>query len=105
MKVLFDVNTPHPLKRHLTEHEVTFAQDMGWAELRNGDLIRAAEGRFDVLLTADQNLRYQQSLRGRTLAICVLPTNRLREVVRYVEEIRAALSKIQRGEFVEIPRK
>jgi hypothetical protein len=105
MKVLFDVNTPHPLKRHLTEHEVTFAQDMGWSELRNGDLIRAAEGRFDVLLTADQNLRYQQNLRGRTLAIVVLPTNRLREVLRYVEDIRSALATLTRGEFVEIPRK
>ena len=104
MKVLFDVNTPHPLKRHLPEHEITFAQDLGWSELRNGDLIRAAEGRFDVLLTADQNLRYQQSLRGRTLAIVVLPTNRLREVLRYVEDIRTALVKLTRGEFVEIPR-
>jgi hypothetical protein len=78
---------------------------LGWSELRNGDLIRAAEGRFDVLLTADQNLRYQQSLRGRTLAIVVLPTNRLREVLRYVEDIRTALVKLTRGEFVEIPRK
>ncbi len=105
MKVLFDVNTPHPLKRHLTDHEITFAQDMGWSELRNGDLIRAAEGRFEVLLTADQNLRYQQNLQGRTLSICVLPTNRLREIVHYVEEIRTALAKIQLGELVEIPRR
>jgi len=105
MKVLFDVNTPHPLRRHLPEHEVTFAQDMGWAELRNGDLIRAAEGRFDVLLTADQNLRYQQNLRGRVLAIVVLPTNRLREVLRYVDDLRCVLAAIKPGDFVEIARK
>jgi len=100
MKVLFDVNTPH-----LPEHEVTFAQDMGWAELRNGDLIHAAEGRFDVLLTADQNLRYQQNLRGRVLAIVVLPTNRLREVLRYVDDLRRVLAAIKPGDFVEIARK
>lgn len=105
MKVLFDVNTPHPLRRLLLEHEVTFAQDMGWAELRNGELIKAAEGRFDVLLTADQNLRYQQNLRGRMLAILVIPTNRLREVLHYVEDIRSALAVIKPGDFVEIPRK
>ncbi len=105
MKVLFDVNTPHPLRRLLPEHEVTFAQDMGWAELRNGVLIKAAEGRFDVLLTADQNLGYQQNLRGRMLAILVIPTNRLREVLRCVEDIRSALAVIKPGDFVEIPRK
>ena len=59
MKVLFDVNTPHPLKRHLPEHEITFAQDLGWSELRNGDLIRVRvdtrtlEGSVDVLNIPD----------------------------------------------------
>lgn len=105
MKVLFDVNTPHPLRRHLSEHEVTFAQDMDWVELRNGELIRAAEGRFDVLLTADRNLRYQQNLRGRVPAILVIPTNRLREVLRYVADIRSASAGIKPGGYVGISRK
>ena len=50
MKVLFDVNVPRPLRRHLTGHQVTTSQERGWAELRNGDLIAAAETEFDVLL-------------------------------------------------------
>lgn len=58
-----------------------------------------------MLLTADQCLRYQQNLRGRTLAILVIPTNRLREVLRYVPDIRSALAVIKPGDYVEIPRK
>jgi len=75
-RVLFDVNVPHHVARFLTGHIVEFADKRGWRELTNGDLLTAAErAGFDVLLTADRNLRYQQNLAGRRIAIVALSTN------------------------------
>ena len=61
----------------LAPHEVSTAFELGWSNLENGDLLREAEGRFEVFVTTDQNLRYQQNLGGRQLAILVLPTRSL----------------------------
>ena len=75
MLVLFDHSTPAPLSSYLTGHIVTKAKDRGWDKLTNGDLLAEAErAGFDVLLTADNNMRYQQNLAGRRLALVVLST-------------------------------
>ena len=102
MKVLFDVNVPRPLRRHLPGHQVVTSQERNWAELKNGDLIAAAESEFDVLLTADQNLKYQQNLAGRKIAVIVLPTNYMPTVLELAPHIRAALDRIKPGDYVEI---
>ena len=60
MKILFDVNMPRPLRNSFSGHEVLTAQSQGWTELKN--IAAAEKGGFDVLLTADKNLRYQQAL-------------------------------------------
>ena len=73
MRVLFDQGTPAPLRGALTAHAVSTAYEMGWSTLSNGDLLDAAEAQFDAFVTTDQNLRYQQNLAGRRLAILVLP--------------------------------
>ena len=57
MRVLFDQGTPVPLRRALGPHPVSTTYEMGWSDLENGDLLRAAEGRFDLFVTTDQNLR------------------------------------------------
>ncbi len=76
MKVLFDHNVPHKLRQYLTDHEVITADEMGWAEFINGQLLRVAEDfGFDVMLTADQNIAYQQNLKDRRLALIVINTN------------------------------
>jgi hypothetical protein len=62
MKVLFDQGTPAPLRHALVGHSVSTAYEMGWAKLENGDLLNAADASFDVFVTTDQNLRYQQNL-------------------------------------------
>jgi hypothetical protein len=64
MRILFDQGTPAPLRRALKNHSVSTAYEMGWAELSNGTLLRSAESEFDVLITTDRNIRYQQSLAG-----------------------------------------
>ncbi len=76
MKVLFDNNIPRRLRRSLKGHEVHTAREKDWATLRNGDLLRAAEDAgYDVMVTADQDLSYQQNLSGRRLALVVPNTN------------------------------
>ena len=73
MRILFDQGTPAPLRRHLDGHEVDTAAERGWSDLDNGDLIENAEREgYDVLITTDQNMRYQQNLAGRMLAVVVL---------------------------------
>jgi hypothetical protein len=75
-KVLFDVNVPRSASRFLAGHTVAFAAHLGWRELNNGDLLSAAESDgFDVMVTADTNLRHQQNLVGRRIALVVLSTN------------------------------
>ncbi|MEO6184204.1 MAG: hypothetical protein ABIP71_14090 [Verrucomicrobiota bacterium] len=75
MKILFDQGTPAPLRHTLANHSVVTAFEQGGSDLQNGDLIRVADaGDFQVLITTDQNLKYQQNLRGRKLAILVLLT-------------------------------
>jgi hypothetical protein len=73
MRVLFDQGTPLPLRQYLPAHVVSTAYEMGWSSLENGELLDAAELQFEVFVTTDRNLRYQQNLTGRKLAILVLP--------------------------------
>ena len=76
MRVPFDANTPAPLARFLRGHEVVRADELGWQGLENGALLDAAEeAGFDLLLTCDQNVRYQQNLTGRKLALLILSSN------------------------------
>ena len=77
MRILFDQGTPVPLRHALPGHSVETAYERGWSNLCNGDLLTAAEGAsFELFVTTDQNLRYQQNLAGRRIAILVLPTTR-----------------------------
>ena len=102
MKVLFDGCVPRPLLRFLPTHAVQTAPELGWEELRNGDLPREAERQFDAFVTADKNLRYQQNVAGRRMAILVLPTNRWPVLRTMTERIAAAVNRLKPGDFVEI---
>ncbi len=66
MKILIDESLPRYLKRMLAEHDAQTVQDMGWAGIKNGKLLNLAESEFDVFLTADKNIRYQQNLKGQS---------------------------------------
>lgn len=102
MRILFDQGTPVPLRRFLTEHQVATAYEQGWSKLVNGDLLLVAEGAFDIRITTDQNLRYQQKLDGRKLAILVLPTTNWSEIQRHVEKVQAAVKEMKPGEYREL---
>jgi hypothetical protein len=86
----------------LPDHDIKTAREMGWDRLRNGDLIQMAEGAFDVLVTLDQKLKYQQSLTGRKIGIIVLPTNHLRAVLELAPKISSALSEVSSDVLLEI---
>jgi hypothetical protein len=102
MKILFDHGTPAPLRRSLAGHEISTAYEMGWAQLSNGDLLAAAEKAFDVFITTDQNLRYQQNLAGRRLAILVLPTTSWPEIQKHTSNIVDSLNALKPGDFIEL---
>jgi hypothetical protein len=103
MKTLFDQGTPVPLRHALTGHTVSTAYEMGWASLANGDLLDAAERDFDVLVTTDQNLPYQQNLTGPRLAILILPTTSWPRLTDRLHDVEAALVALKPGSATRLP--
>ena len=100
MRVLFDHNVPHKLRRFLTAYDVQTAEEMGWAELKNGELLSIAQQTgYDVLLTGDKNLQYQQNLESRTLAVVVLTTNNWNKLKVSSEQVVRALQAASPGTF------
>ncbi len=104
MRILFDNGTPRQLRSRLFNHEVEEARERGWDVLSNGDLLdRAEEAGFEVLVTTDQNLRYQQNLSNRRIAVVVLMNADWNRISRQTERIRAALEAIDPSEVREVP--
>jgi predicted nuclease of predicted toxin-antitoxin system len=106
VKVLIDECTPKALKKHLINHghECLTVQEAGWSGKQNGELLSLAETAFDALVTADTNLRYQQNMAGRRIAIVTLhsSSNRLEQIRQYFPACVLALEKIKPGEIVQI---
>lgn len=103
MKILLDESVPRLLKLRLPQLNISTVQEMGWTGVQNGELLRRAEELFDILITADQNLRYQQNLSGHKLAILVLPSNQVPLVTRLVPVVETLLTTIQPGMVVDVP--
>ena len=102
MKILFDENVPRPLKQFLSEHEVVTVQDAGWTGLGNGDIIKNAENNFDIFVLADKNLRYQQNLANRNIAIVELPTNRWPILKKISSKITKSIDAAKPGSYIII---
>ena len=102
MRILFDQGTPAPLRHALAGQTISTAYEMGWAKLENGDLLSAAEASFDAFITTDQNLRYQQNLAGRRLAILVLPTTSWPMIQLHLPKVAVAVNTLRLGDFVEL---
>ena len=103
MLILFDHVTPKGIARSLSGHTVTKAKDRGWDTLRNGDLLATAEqAGFDVLVTVDKNMRYQQNLEGRRIALVVLSTPQWPVVKLHLEKIAAAVNAVKAGSYIEV---
>src|ERR1700733_5048069 len=103
MRVLFDHGTPAPLIAFLGGHTVTKAKDRGWDTLSNGELLTVAEeAGFDLLLTTDKNMRYQQNLTSRKIAVVVLGQQQWPELRPYVQLIVGAVNVATPGSYVEV---
>ena len=106
MRILFDQATPLPIRPYLKGHEVRTAAQQGWDRLKNGELLEAADAEgFEVLLATDKNMRYQQNLAGRKLALVVLERQEWSFIEAYIECVIAAIDAATPGSvaFVEIP--
>jgi len=103
MKILFDNGTPNPIARSLVGHAVTFARQIGWHELENGELIqKAEEAGYDILLSTDKNIRYQQNLTERKIALVVLGNSQWPMVRLHLERIVEAVNLCTPGSYAEV---
>ena len=106
MRILFDHGTPVPLRLLLRGHEIVTAYERGWSRLKNGELLAAAESeQFEVLITTDRNLRYQQNLAGRAITVMVLSTTSWPRIRAAEDIVVSALASLApSGVFeIEIP--
>ena len=102
MLILFDHGTPWPLRRYLTGHSVHPAQQFGWDSLDNGLLIAQAEhAGYELLITTDRNIRYQQNLSDRTIAILVLVGHNWPYSQAAIEATSAVVDEMKAGEYRE----
>lgn len=103
MLILFDNGTPAPLRYALKGHVVVEAIERGWDRFGNGDLIAAAEAAgFELLLTTDKNMRYQQDLKGRRIAFVVIGNQQWPTLRRHIEKVVAAVNAATPGSFAEV---
>ena len=104
MKILIDECIDWRLGRAITGHDVKTARQMGWASLKNGELLRQASREFDVFLTVDRNLSFQQNVITLPIAVVVLRarTNRLNDLIPLVPQFASVLLSLKPGEVVSI---
>ncbi len=105
MRVLLDEFIPRKLKADLVGHECQTVPEAGWAGKKNGELLTLAEGSFDVFLTLDKGVQYQQNLSGRGIAVLIVktPSNRIEDLIARVPTRLAALQSIRPGEVIRVP--
>lgn len=105
MRILLDECAPRPLKRELADYEIRTVVEMGWSGKKNGELLQLMnQESFTILLTTDQNLRYQQNLQQAGVAVVVLVarSNRLPDLVPLIPDVRKVLNTIAPGEVIEV---
>jgi predicted nuclease of predicted toxin-antitoxin system len=104
VKILLDECLDWRLGRDLTGHDVRTVPQMGWAALKNGELLRRAQGEFEVFLTTDQNLEHQQNVQSFSIAVVVLraKTNKLSDLQSLVPELLAKISSCKPGAVLSI---
>jgi hypothetical protein len=103
MRILFDHGTPSGITAALSGHDVTEAIERGWDRVSNGELLSAAEAAgFDVLLTTDKGIRYQQNLKGRKIAIVVLGNSTWRIVRTHLDRIACVVDEAKPGSYAEV---
>lgn len=104
MRILLDECIPRKWKAHLVGHDCRTVPEAGWAGKKNGELLALAEGSFDVFLTLDKGIQYQQNLLGRKIAVLIVEagSNRIEDLVERSPACLAALASIQLGQVIRL---
>lgn len=104
MRVLLDERLPRRLRADLRDHEVRTVQEEGWAGMKNGALLRVAAGQFDVLLTVDRSILFQQNLKGLSIGVLAMVAqgNRFSDLRPLMTQVRHALPKVRAGEVLRV---
>lgn len=102
MRILLDECVPWPMHKLLSGHDCITAQKRGWGGVENGELLRLVEGEYDLFITSDQNVRYQQNLTGPKVAILELSTNDLHRIHAAASAIQDAINAIQPAAFLHL---
>ena len=102
MKILLDECVPWPLRDLLAKHDCVNVQKRGWTGIKNGELLRLAAGEFDLFITSDQGIRYQQNLVNPGIAVLQLSTNDLRRIRAAANAIHSAIAAVRAHEFQEL---
>ena len=104
MRLLLDECVPKRLKRELPGHDARTVQDLGWAGIKNGALLRLANGQFDALLTVDQGIEYQQNLSGLSISVVVMmaPSNDVDDLRPLLPGMEDALARLRPAEIIRV---
>lgn len=104
MRLLLDECVPKRLRSELTGYNVQTVRDAGWAGLKNGALLRAADGAFDALITVDQGIAYQQNLSGLRIALIIMAaaSNDIEDLRQLMPSVRAALATLEAGAIIRV---
>ena len=102
MKIIIDECVPSIVKRGLRERSIVTVQEMGWAGIKNGQLLKLVAADFDVFITSDKNLRHQPNLSAIDISIILLPSNQVPVIKALLPQIDSALADIRENDFVEL---
>jgi len=104
VRVLLDEGVPDLIQKRLKNLTIATVQGLGWRGIRNGDLLDLMKGNgFEVLITTDKNIPYQQNLAKRNLSAIIIPSNRIRILKPLLPRIQTAIETIKLGQVIEIP--
>lgn len=102
MKIILDECVPSIVKRGLPDRDIVTVQEMGWAGIKNGELLKLVAAQFDIFITSDKNLRHQQNLSTLDIAVILLPSNQVPAVRALLGQIDEALSAVSPNAFIEM---
>jgi hypothetical protein len=102
MRIILDECVPRIVKRGLLDRDITTVQEMGWAGIKNGELLKLVAADFEVFITSDKNLRHQQNLTSIEISVILLPTNQVPAVKALLPQIDVALDQMGKHDLVEI---
>jgi len=102
VKILLDEGVPEIIQQRLLAFSIFTVERMGWTSLKNGDLLTRMMGEFQIIITTDKNLPFQQNLKKRQISAIILPTNEIPAVIRLLPRLKIAIATIEQGDFKEL---